>query len=196
MAAKPLTTEAIALTEKKMDMTLDEIIKMSKTSTAKPKKQQRLPNKARKSLNNASVDKSVKVQRYMESRSSLRQAALAQRRSNFQGNQFPLAAEHARKAVVAPNRNRNFNRTRAMNVNTPRVSAPPAQRRAGNGGLAAKQPQQPVKLVPKQRPQTMDSLFANMREQRMKGLSQQSNGGRRNAGGQQRQYFGKGRFGN
>ncbi|RYR10410.1 hypothetical protein Ahy_B05g078866 [Arachis hypogaea] len=43
MAAKPLTTEAIALTEKKMDMTLDDIIKMSKNK--KTRKQRRVPVK-------------------------------------------------------------------------------------------------------------------------------------------------------
>jgi len=134
MAAKPLTTEAIALTEKKMDMTLgvlkrtfcvmaflltlsdisniyrslllvDDIIKMSKNT--KNKKQRRVPvficfgklfstsfcvvalkylwrlpfhflliplqNKPQKFSNNFTQDKSAKVQRYMESRSSLRQ---------------------------------------------------------------------------------------------------------------------------
>uniref|UniRef100_A0A5B6ZYC6 Uncharacterized protein n=1 Tax=Davidia involucrata TaxID=16924 RepID=A0A5B6ZYC6_DAVIN len=154
MAAKPLTTETIALTEKKMD----------------------------------------KVRQFMDSRSSLRQAALAQRRSNFQGNQFPLATEAARKAVVAPIRNRAFNRSRAVNVNKLRVGAPPVQRKAANGGFAVKKPQQ-VKAVPKQRPQTLDSLFANMKEQRMRVLSQQNNGGRQNGGGRQRQHWGRGRFG-
>uniref|UniRef100_A0A5B6ZYI8 Uncharacterized protein n=1 Tax=Davidia involucrata TaxID=16924 RepID=A0A5B6ZYI8_DAVIN len=116
MAAKPLTTETIALTEKKMDMTLDDIIKMSKSTTTKAKKQ-RVSNRSKKFLNNAAQEKSAKVRQFMDSRSSLRQAALAQRRSNFQGNQFPLATEAARKAVVAPIRNRAFNRSRAVNVN-------------------------------------------------------------------------------
>jgi hypothetical protein len=48
------------------------------------------------------------------------QGELAKRRSNFQGNQFPLATEVARKAVAAPlhygvnNRNKmaNWNKTR------------------------------------------------------------------------------------
>lgn len=43
------------------------------------------------------------------------QGALAQRRSNFQGNQFPLAAEFARKAAVAPLRNRAFGYNRMPN---------------------------------------------------------------------------------
>lgn len=58
------------------------------------------------------------------------------------------------------------------------------------------QPQPQANTVPKQRPQTLDSRFANMKEQRMRALSQQNNGGRRNGGGQQRQQWGRGRFGN
>ncbi|KAI3691859.1 hypothetical protein L6452_31661 [Arctium lappa] len=115
MAAKPLTTAAIAMTEKKMDMALDDIIKMSKTGTGTNKaKKQRIPNKNQKFSNNVAQDKPMKLKRYMDSRSSLRQGVLAQRRSSFQGNQFPLAAEAARKAAVAPIRNRNFNRNQAM----------------------------------------------------------------------------------
>ncbi|KAL2236715.1 UNVERIFIED_CONTAM: hypothetical protein Sindi_0863200 [Sesamum indicum] len=118
MAAKPLTTEAIALTEKKMDMTLDDIIKMSKTNATKPKNQ-RVSNRGQKFVNNAAQDKFSKARRFMDTRSSLRQGALARRRSNFQGNQFPLAAEAARKAAVAPIRNRAFNRSRPFKVNKP-----------------------------------------------------------------------------
>ncbi|XP_059639932.1 uncharacterized protein LOC132282319 isoform X2 [Cornus florida] len=199
MAAKPLTTEAIALTEKKMDMALDDIIKMSKTTTTKAKKQ-RVSNKSQKNLNTAAQEKSAKMRRFMDSRSSLRQGALARRRSNFQGNQFPLATEAARKAAVVPLNNRPFNRSRAVNINKSRVGAPPVQRKAANGRFALKQSQQQLKVVPKQRPQTLDSLFANMKEQRMRVLSQQSNGGRQNGGGRQRQQWGRGggggRFGN
>lgn len=43
MAAKPLTTEAIAFTEKKMDMALEDIIKMSKNTKTKAKKPRRVP---------------------------------------------------------------------------------------------------------------------------------------------------------
>ncbi|CAL5356299.1 unnamed protein product [Camellia sinensis] len=116
MAAKPLTSETIALTEKKMDMTLDDIIKMSKSNTTKANKP-RVSNRNQKFVNSAAQEKSTKVRRFMDSRSSLRQGVLAQRRSNFQGNQFPLATEAARKAAVAPFRNRAFNRSRGFNVN-------------------------------------------------------------------------------
>ncbi|KAK7406051.1 hypothetical protein VNO78_07667 [Psophocarpus tetragonolobus] len=118
MATKPLTTEAIALTEKKMDMTLDDIIKMSKNTQNRKKK--RVLNKSQKFSNNFTQDKSSKVQRYMESRSSLRQGALARRRSNFQGNQFPVAVEVARKAASAPLFNRVPNRNRVANWNKAR----------------------------------------------------------------------------
>ncbi|XP_058203583.1 uncharacterized protein LOC131317911 [Rhododendron vialii] len=194
MASKPLTTEAIALTEKKMDMTLEDIIKLSKRNPSTTQKQ-RVSNRSRKFLNTGAQAKSSKVQRFMDSRSSLRQGVLAQRRSNFQGNHFPVATEAARKAAVAPIRNRAFNRGRGLNVNKPRARAPPVQRKATNGSFTAK-PQPQANTVPKQRPQTLDSRFANMKEQRMRALSQQNNGGRRNGGGQQRQQWGKGRFGN
>ncbi|XP_057810003.1 uncharacterized protein LOC131024514 [Salvia miltiorrhiza] len=184
MAAKPLTTEAIALTEKKMDMSLDDIIKMSKTRAMKPNKQ-RVSNKGQKSFNNASQDKGLKVKRFMDTRTSFRQGALAQRRSNFQGNQFPLATEAAKKAAVAPIRNRASNRSRPFNVNKSRAGALTFQRNSATGaGFSVKKPlQKPVQqasLGSKQKPQTLDSLFANMKEQRMRVLSHQNNGSRRN----------------
>ncbi|XP_027913418.1 uncharacterized protein LOC114173319 isoform X2 [Vigna unguiculata] len=201
MAAKPLTTEAIALTEKKMDMTLDDIIKMSKNTNTK--KQRRVPNKAQKFSNNFAQDKTAKVQRYMESRSSLRQGALAKRRSNFKGNQFPAALDVARKAATAPLQNRVPNRNRVPNWNKPRFRVPVGQRRAVNGGFAAKQPipssqkqVENVDIMPKQKPQTLDSLFANMKEQRMRVLSMQNNAVQRNGNGYRRLPWGRGRFGN
>ncbi|XP_076904002.1 uncharacterized protein LOC143559245 [Bidens hawaiensis] len=181
MAGKPLTTVEIALTEKKMDMTLDDIIKMSKNGTGANKgKKQRLPNKNQKFSNNAVQDKSMRLRRFMDSRSTLRQGALAQRRSNFQGNQFPLAAEAARKAAVAPIHNRNFNRYQTVTSYKPRGVTRPAK---NNGGFAVKKQ---VKVVSKQKTQTLDSLFANMKEQRMQQQQQKQNqSGRRNTAGQQ-----------
>ncbi|KAF8379703.1 hypothetical protein HHK36_029147 [Tetracentron sinense] len=194
MAAKPLTSEAIALTEKKMDMTLDDIIKMSKTSTSKAKNQ-RVSNKSQKFSNGSSTQgKSSKVRSFMDSRSSLRQGVLAQRRSNFTVNQFPLAT----KAAAAPIRNRALNRNRVVNWNKPRLlsvcrfGATLVQRKATDGGFTGKQ--HPEKAVPKQRPQTLDSLFANMKEQRMRVLSQHNNA--RRQGTQQQQRRGRGRHGN
>ena len=42
----------------------------------------------------------------------------------------------------------------------------------------------------------LDSLFANMKEQRMRVLSGQNNAVQRNGGGGQRMPWGRGRFGN
>ncbi|XP_059443190.1 uncharacterized protein LOC132176327 [Corylus avellana] len=199
MATKPLTSEAIAITEKKMDMALEDIIKLSKNTKTKPKKQRRVPSKNQKSSNNLAQDKSMKVKRFMDTRSSLRQGFLAQRRSNFQGNQFPLATEVARKAAAAPLRNRAFGRNRVANWNKARSGAPPVQRRAPNGDFAAKSPrqQQQANAVPKPRSQTLDSLFANMKEQRMRILSRQNNAPLpRNGGGSRIPPWARGRVGN
>ena len=50
----------------------------------------------------------------------------------------------------------------------------------------------------RQRPQTLDSLFANMKEQRLRVLSQRQNGAaqQRNGGRQQIPPWQRGRFGN
>ncbi|KAL5750098.1 hypothetical protein ACOSP7_024701 [Xanthoceras sorbifolium] len=220
MAAKPLTSETIALTEKKMDMTLDDIIKMSKNTVPQTKKQHRVPNKSQKAFSNTVQEKAFKVRQYMGSRSSVRQGVLAQRRSNFQGNHFPLTNEVARKATYAPARNRAFNGSTVPNrMNRARVGALPVHRRS-NGAFAKPQPQQQQQrhqqqqqdnAVTKQRPQTLDSLFANMKEQRMKVLSRQNNnnnnnnnnnsnnnngGVQRNGGGRPRPPWVRGRVGN
>jgi len=187
-----------------MDMTLDDIIKMSKNP--KPRKQRRVPvrNKSQKSSNNFAQDKSSKVRGYMESRSSLRQGALAKRRSNFQGNQFPVATEVARKAFNAPLPSKVPNRNRAANRNKARFQVPASQRRAASGGFGAKQPlpshqqqqHENVDVMLKQKPKTLDSLFANMKEQRMRDLSMRNNIGQHNGGGNRRLPWGRGRFGN
>ncbi|XP_042482190.1 uncharacterized protein LOC122062611 isoform X2 [Macadamia integrifolia] len=174
MATKPMTSKAIARTEKKMNMTLDDIIKMSKKSNFMAIKQ-RASNKSQKFLNAGSNKGNVsKLRRFMDSRSSVRQGVLAERRSKFQGNQFPLATEAARKAAAAPVRARAIGYGRMVNWNQPRIGAPPAQRRFSRGGFFGKQ----AKVVPKLRPQTLDSLFANMKEQRMKASSHQMRRGR------------------
>ncbi|KAI3756367.1 hypothetical protein L1987_56187 [Smallanthus sonchifolius] len=201
MAAKPLTTAAIAMTEKKMDMSLDDIIKMSKNGTGLNKaRKQRIPNKNQKFSNNVVQDKSMKLRRFMDTRSTLRQGVLGQRRTNFQGNRFSFAAEAARKAAVAPFRNSNFNRSQAVTSYRPRAVGRPVQNRAVNGGGFVIMKQQ-GKVVPKQKGQTLDSLFANMKEQRMKVLSHQqqqqnNNVGRRNGAGQQRPRWSRTRYNN
>ncbi|KAJ8451130.1 hypothetical protein Cgig2_026939 [Carnegiea gigantea] len=206
MATKPLTSEAIALTEKKMDMTLDDIIKMSKTNSSKSNKKQRPSNKNQRPFN-GNRDKSLKIRQYMDSRSAVRQGVLAQRRTNFQGNSFPSAFEAARQAAMTQFRNRAANRNTAANWNKQRPGG--SSRRQGNpsngGNFLKRQPvQQPslsTEVMPKQKPKTLDSLFANMREQRMRAFPHSNNGNgcvRRNGGGanQPRQPWLRGRFGN
>lgn len=119
LTSKPLTSEAIALTEKKMDMTLDDIIKMSKTNSSKSNKNERASNKNQRPFN-GNRDKSLKIRQYMDSRSAVRQGVLAQRRTNFQGNSFPSAFEAARKAAMTQFRNRAANRNTAANWNKQR----------------------------------------------------------------------------
>ncbi|CAK7338866.1 unnamed protein product [Dovyalis caffra] len=107
MATKPLSREEIANREKRLDMSLDDSIKTSKNTT-KPRKQLRDPIKNQKMFNNPAHEKALRVRRYMDSRPLVREGALAQRRSNFHGNHFPLTSEAARRAAVSPFRNRNF----------------------------------------------------------------------------------------
>ncbi|CAI9294013.1 unnamed protein product [Lactuca saligna] len=57
-------------------------------------------NKNHNFTNNDVEDKSMKLHFYMDTRSSLSQGVLSQRRSSFRGNQFPLVVEAARKAPI------------------------------------------------------------------------------------------------
>jgi len=106
MESLPLTAEAIAFTEKKMDMTLEDIIKMSKKKNPGGKKPPRQPIKKHPFQNGNSIQGNTKVQRFMESRSTIRQGVLAQRRSNLGGNQFPVTKQAAKKAAAMPMRNK------------------------------------------------------------------------------------------
>ncbi|CAE6132200.1 unnamed protein product [Arabidopsis arenosa] len=178
---KPITTETVALTEKKMDMSLDEIIKMEKSNTNVNKgKKQRASNKKEK-FNGAAKNSAVKAQHYMDSRSDVRQRAFAKKRTNFQGNQFPVTTTIARKAASANQlRGRPYNAGRMTNTNQSRFITPPAQNRAAQRGFVAKpqQQQQREKIEQKQAngggggqrqwPQTLDSRFATMKEERMR----------------------------
>ncbi|KAK9668408.1 hypothetical protein RND81_13G058400 [Saponaria officinalis] len=216
MALKPLSEEAIALTEKKMDMSLDDIIKMSKTDAGK--KKQREPIKSRGNYNR-NHDRSFKVRQFVDSRSTLRQGAFAQKRSSFQGNFFPLAAEAARKAANATFHNRPFNHRNAGNWNKTRPGGPPRrQGNASNGSNALtqqqrqkqhqrqnqqqqQQHQEPLpreEMIHNQKPKTLDSLFANMKEQRMRAFNRPNNGSNARVGfafNQPRQPWLRGRFG-
>lgn len=179
MATEPLTNETIALTEKKVDMALDDIIKMSKSNVNKGKKPRTIPNKTQNISNGAAKYNTLKARHYIDSRSAVRQGAFAKRRSNFQGNQFPVTSNIARKAATAlPLRGRLINAGRMAKTNQSRFVAPPVQNRAAHGGFNAKRQrgenieQKQATGGPRQRSQTLDSLFANMKEERMKRFSQ------------------------
>jgi hypothetical protein len=68
----------------------------------------------------AAKNSAVKAQRYMDSRSDVRQGAFAKKRSNFQGNQFPVTTTVARKAASATPRGRPYNGGRMTNTNQSR----------------------------------------------------------------------------
>ncbi|XP_010436609.1 PREDICTED: uncharacterized protein LOC104720398 [Camelina sativa] len=189
----PITTETVALTEKKMDMSLDEIIKMEKSNTNVNKgKKQRSSNKKEK-FNGPAKNNTVKAQRYMDSRSDVRQGAFAKRRSNFQGNQFPVTTAVARKAASANPRGRPYNTGRmTTNTNQSRFITPPVQNRSVQRGFVAKQHQQQQRVNIEQKqangqrqwPQTLDSRFASMKEERMRMsrfVDNRSNGGNNGA---------------
>ncbi|GMH22639.1 hypothetical protein Nepgr_024482 [Nepenthes gracilis] len=176
-----------------MDMTLDDIIKMSKSKTAKSKNQ-RASNKSRKFFNGAQ-GKQLRMRQYMDSRSALRQGVLAQRRSNFQGNRFPIASEAARRAAVAPLRNRAFIRGKTTNWNNkPRAVAPLSQKGFAPAANTTKQMPQ----LQMTKPKTLDSLFANMKEQRTRSTSHPNYGRHRGGGAanQRRLPWGRGQFAN
>ncbi|XP_013623616.1 PREDICTED: uncharacterized protein LOC106329494 isoform X2 [Brassica oleracea var. oleracea] len=218
---KPITTETVALTEKKMDMSLDAIIKMSKSNTNVNKgKKLRASNKKEK-FNGAAKNSTVKAQRYMDSRSDVRQGAFAKRRSNFQGNHFPVTTAVARNvASGAPIRGRPINAGRMANTNQSRSRlldnslinllnnmgslyaillslrfiTPPAQYGSAPRGFVAKQQWEKIEQKQangggqRQGPQTLDSRFANMKEERMRRFAEKgSNVGNNGVGLQYQQ---------
>ncbi|CAA7057214.1 unnamed protein product [Microthlaspi erraticum] len=147
--------------------------KSNNTNVNKGKKQ-RASNK-KESVNGA-AKKTAKAQRYMDSRSDVRQGAFAKRRSNFNGNQFPETTAVARKAASATQqRGRPYNAGRMTNTDQSRFVTPPAQNRSAHRGFVAKQQQREEKTEEKQVnggqrqwPQTLDSRFANLKEERMR----------------------------
>ncbi|KAM0946012.1 hypothetical protein DsansV1_C09g0090281 [Dioscorea sansibarensis] len=89
----------IALTEKKLDMTLDDLIKMSKKTSSQRRRRQRVPIKPQGIFGNYTSQSTSRLRQFMDSRSSIRQGVLANKRSHIQGNQFPMTAEVAKKAA-------------------------------------------------------------------------------------------------
>ncbi|CAD6265589.1 unnamed protein product [Miscanthus lutarioriparius] len=163
MESPPLTAEAIAFTEKKMDMTLEDIIKMSKKKNPGGKKPPRQPIKKRPFQNGNSNKGNGKVQRFMESRSTIRQGVLAQRRSNLGGSQFPATKQAAKKAAAMPIR------SGAVHWNKPSASTLVQRRPVGDAFQNAKVKESQNQAAPR----TMDALFAQMKAQRMRTVPQQ-----------------------
>ncbi|KAJ1264753.1 hypothetical protein BS78_08G025600 [Paspalum vaginatum] len=163
MESLPLTAESIACTEKKMDMTLDDIIKMSKKKNPGGKKPPRQPIKKRPFQNGNSNQGNAKAQQFMQSRSTIRQGFLAQRRSNLGGNQFPVTKQAAKKAAAMPIRNGDvrWNKPSASTL----VQRRPVVEAFQNGKVKEAQNQAA--------PRTMDALFAQMKAQRMRTVPQQ-----------------------
>ncbi|KAF3342053.1 hypothetical protein FCM35_KLT00691 [Carex littledalei] len=154
MATKPPTVATIALTEKKMDMTLDEIISMSKKkNTARGRVPQRAPIKNKVFQNGGPPPKGFKARQFTDSRSAMRQGVLAQRRTNFNGKtNFPATSNIAKKAAAAPIR------SRPVRWNQPRVAPAPVHNVVMSNG--------PVKFENGKKPHTMDALFSSMQKQR------------------------------
>ncbi|XP_042397013.1 uncharacterized protein LOC121987186 isoform X1 [Zingiber officinale] len=147
METKALTEEAISMTEKKMNMSLDDIIKMSKKNAAKGKRPPRPPIKNQGFQNRNPSHGNALLQGFMDSRSSIRQGVLAKRRSNVHGNQFPVITEMARKAAASSVQNR-------MRNPNGRCVLTPLQRSADADS--------DIKQL-----QALDAIFANMNAMRM-----------------------------
>jgi hypothetical protein len=163
--AKPMTNESIVFTEKKMSMSLDDIVKMSKKSKTNNRRES---NKSRKSFNTGAAQKSsTKVRQYIDSRSSVRQGALAKKRSNFNGNQFPMTTGVAKKAAVASfsNWTSNGNWTR-NNKSYKGTGEAVVKKKCTGGNVSGKWRQQ--KAAATQKPRTLDERFANLKQQRMR----------------------------
>ncbi|CAE6179989.1 unnamed protein product [Arabidopsis arenosa] len=166
----PLIAETIALTEKKVAMALDDIIKLAKrkTNVNKGKKPRRGKNK-NQNFNGAARNNTSNVRHHMNSLSAVRQGAVGKRRSRFQGNQFPVTTNIARKAATAAPldvRGRAFIGGRTTSANQSRCIAPPVQNISVQARVNAKR-QEVDEKVEHRGWKTLDSRFASMKEQRM-----------------------------
>ncbi|CAN6987123.1 hypothetical protein IGI04_001363 [Brassica rapa subsp. trilocularis] len=117
-----LVVDRIALNEKKVAMALDDLIKLSKRNAKgnKGRSSRRPKNKNRNFNGAARYGNPSKEKHYVNSLSGVRQGAVEKRRSNFKGNQFPVATNVARKAANVPPpsvRRRAFNAGRTTSAN-------------------------------------------------------------------------------
>ncbi|CAA7037397.1 unnamed protein product [Microthlaspi erraticum] len=169
----PLLAEAIAITEKKVAMALDDIIKQSKRNSSRNKgKRSRRQKNKNQNFNGAANNNTSKVRHYVNSLSAVKQGAVAKRRSNFQGNQYPVTANIAHKAATAPPlsvRGRAFNAGRMTSANQSRLLAPPAQNISVHARFTTKRHEVDQKVENGgggKRKKTLDSRFASIKQQR------------------------------
>ncbi|XP_010433841.1 PREDICTED: uncharacterized protein LOC104717895 [Camelina sativa] len=167
----PLISEAIALTEKKVAMALDDIIKLSKRkNNVNRGKKSRREKKKTQNFNGAARNDTSKVSKYVKSLSSVRQGAVAKRRSNFKGNQCPSTTNLARKAAAATPldvRDRASHGGRMISANQSRRIAPPVQNRSVQPRVNGKSYEVDQKVENREwKRKTLDSRFASMKEQR------------------------------
>ncbi|KAH7685895.1 Ribosomal protein S18 protein [Dioscorea alata] len=167
MAEEPLINDMLALTEKKLDMTLDDLIKMSKKNSSQRRRRQRVPIKSQGIFGNNTYQGTSKLRQFMDSRSSIRQGVLASKRSHFQWNQFPMITEVAKKAASVPVHNW------VVNWNKRRFAAAPAQKKATESSLPGK-----GNVMGNQKPWTLDARFASIKELRMRGPQRSHEGHR------------------
>ncbi|XP_010439114.1 PREDICTED: uncharacterized protein LOC104722612 [Camelina sativa] len=161
----PPISEVIALTEKKVSMALDDIIKLSKRkNNVNRGKKPRREKKKTQNFSGAARNDTSKVSKYVKSLSSVRQGAVAKRRSNFKGNQFPSTTNMARKAAAA---GKAFHGGWMTSANQSRRIAPPVQNRSVQARVNAKRHEVDQKVENREwKSKTLDSRFASMKEQR------------------------------
>ncbi|KAG2240356.1 hypothetical protein Bca4012_023257 [Brassica carinata] len=182
-----LVADPIALNEKKVAMALDDIIKLSKRNSNgrnsngnKSRSSRRAKNKNRNFNGAARNNNTSKEKHYVNSLSGVRQGAVAKRRSNFQGNQFAVATNVARKDATVPPlsvHRRAFSAGRMTSANQSRLLAPPVQNRSVHARLIAKRHEVEQKEENGGgKWKTLDSRFAIMKEQRKSNNKNNNNG--------------------
>ncbi|KAL0873453.1 hypothetical protein Bca101_023158 [Brassica carinata] len=177
-----LVADPIALNEKKVAMALDDIIKLSKRNRNgnKSRSSRRAKNKNRNFNGAARSNNTTKEKHYVNFLSGVRQGAVAKRRSNFQGDKFPVATNVASKDATVPPlsvHRRTFNAGRMTSANQSRLLAPPVQNRSVHARLIAKRHEVEQKVENGEgKWKTLDSRFAIMKEQRKSNNKNNNNG--------------------
>ncbi|CAH8360098.1 unnamed protein product [Eruca vesicaria subsp. sativa] len=163
-----LVEDPIALNAKKVAMALDDLIKLSKSDTKggnKRKNSRRAKSKSRNFNGVARRNNTSKEKHHVNSLSGVRQGAVAKRRSNFKGNQFPVTTPEAAPVSPLRVRRRGFNAGRKSCANQSRLLAPPVQNRHARFIAKRQEVEQKVENGGGTW-KTLDSRFAIMKEQR------------------------------